>query len=94
MPDCKTCKDKQSVPGHAFEVAAAEFHFVIRRLIAVIITLVILLVGSNIAWIVYESQFEEVVETVTEDYSIEASQEAENGNNYAVNGDINGQTTR
>lgn len=85
MPDCRTCKEKQAVPGHAFEVAAAEFHFVIRRLIAVIITLVILLVGSNIAWIVYESQMEQVTE-----YTVEAEQEAESGNNYAVNGDFNG----
>lgn len=89
MPDCRTCKEKQAVPGHAFEVAAAEFHFVIRRLIAVIITLVILLVGSNIAWIVYESQFE-TTETTKTEYYVEADQEAESGNNYAVNGDING----
>lgn len=42
------------------------------------LVLIVLLVGSNIGWLVYESQFEDVVEeTYTEDYDIEAS---DNGN--------------
>jgi hypothetical protein len=36
-----------------------------KRLVAVIILLILLLVGSNIGWLVYESQFE-TTETVEE----------------------------
>ena len=48
------------------------------------IILVALLVFSNIAWFVYESQFETVTNT-TEEYDIQ--QDAENGNNNSI---ING----
>lgn len=37
------------------------------------LVLIILLVGSNIGWLVYESQFEDVTETYTEDYDIKAN---------------------
>ena len=55
----------------------------IKRLWIVILLLIVLLVGSNIAWIYYESQWQ-VVETT------EVTQENENGyNNYIGNdGDI------
>ena len=44
----------------------------------VCLVLIVLLVGSNIGWLVYESQFEDIVEeTYTEDYDIEAN---DNGN--------------
>ena len=36
----------------------------INKLIAVILVLVVLLVGSNVAWLIYESQFEVIEETV------------------------------
>ena len=48
------------------------------------IILVALLVFSNIAWIIYEAQFE-TVEAITEEYDIE--QDAEGGNNNSI---ING----
>ena len=54
-----------------------------KRLWVVIIILIIALIGSNVAWIYYESQFETVI---TE---IEAEQEtADGGNNYISGGDI------
>lgn len=55
-----------------------------KGLLAVIILLVVLLVGSNIAWLVYEAQFE----TVEESFVVE--QDNEGGyNNYVGNdGDI------
>lgn len=34
-----------------------------KRLIAIIILVIVLFVGSNMAWIVYENQHEDVVET-------------------------------
>lgn len=60
-----------------------------KRLIAIIILVIALLVGSNIGWLVYNSQFEVVEETTT------ITQENEEGyNNYIGNdGDIvNGET--
>ncbi len=59
-----------------------------KRFVAIIVLLIILLVGSNISWLVYESQYEVVEETTI-------TQENEDGyNNYIGNdGDIvNGET--
>ena len=56
----------------------------INKLIAVILVLVVLLVGSNVAWLVYESSFE-TVETVEEVY-IEAEQGE--GTNIVGGGDV------
>lgn len=39
----------------------------IKRLWIIVILLIVLLVGSNVAWIYYESQFEDVVTTVTQE---------------------------
>ena len=59
-----------------------------KRFIAIIILLIVLLVGSNIGWLVYENQYEIIEETTI-------TQENEDGyNNYIGNdGDIvNGET--
>lgn len=58
---------------------------IIKWLIAVIMLLVVLLVGTNACWLIYEIQFEVVEETTTETYTID--QDAETGNNNSV---ING----
>lgn len=51
---------------------------IIKSLIAVIIVLIVLLVGSNIAWVIYENSFEEVI--TTEEIIVDAE---DNGNaNY------------
>lgn len=55
-----------------------------KRLIAIIVLLIVLLVSSNIAWMVYESQFE--MFNVEQD----VDQENEQGNNIFVGGDLNG----
>ena len=54
----------------------------INKLIAVILVLVFLLVGSNVAWLVYESQFEVIEET-----AIEAEQDG-GGINIVGGGDV------
>jgi hypothetical protein len=58
-----------------------------KRLIAIIVLVIALLVGSNIGWLVYESQFETVESSVEEDIVVDAG---ENGiANYIGNdGDI------
>jgi CHASE1-domain containing sensor protein len=61
-----------------------------KRFVAIIVLLIVLLVGSNMAWLIYENQFEVVEETTTT-----ITQDNANGyNNYIENdGDIvNGET--
>lgn len=54
-----------------------------KRLVWLIALLVVLLVGSNVGWLIYESQFE-VVEETTETYDV--TQESEGTNNSVING--------
>ncbi len=67
----------------AHEGMMARMERTIRRLWVLCIILILLLAGTNAAWIYYENSFEDVV--------ITAEQSAETGNNYAVGGDINGE---
>ena len=59
----------------------------IKRLWILVVLLIVLLFGSNAAWIHYESQFEDVVVTQ------EVEQDAENGENHFVGGDFYGEAT-
>lgn len=81
---CGEVKAPASVPYVVHESAMARAERNFKRLWIVIIVLISLLVASNVAWLVYESQFE-VVETITEEYDIE--QNADGGNNNSI---ING----
>lgn len=85
---CNGCgtdtKAPASVPYAVFESSMMRADLLSKRLVAVIILLIVLLVGSNVGWLIYESQFE-VVEETTEEYVIE--QDAESGNNNSI---ING----
>lgn len=86
MADCKACKEsRQTVPYIVHEADMARQERTIKRLWILAILLIVLLVGSNCAWLWYESQFTD--EIVTE---IEAQQETSEGNNYVVGGDMNG----
>ena len=91
--DCETCKEKRrvtaqtpkDVPYIAHESAVARLERVIKRLWVLALVLIVLLAASNAAWILWESQFEEV----------RIEQENESGyNNFIGNdGDIyNGET--
>lgn len=80
MADCNECK---AVPYIVHEASEARHERTFRRMWIVVIVLIVLLVGSNIAWLSYESQFETV--------EIKAEQEADgDSNNYAVGGDFYG----
>ena len=92
MSNCSNCNNEktapEAVPYIVHESAMARAERSAKRLWTVIILLIVLLVGSNGAWLWYESQFE-TVETV------EVTQENADGyNNYIGNdGDIvNGET--
>ena len=89
--DCNTCKERRKqadpVSFAAYESMKATLERTITRLWIALILVIVLFVGSNVAWIWYESQWE-VFET-------EVTQEADRGiNNYIGNdGDIyNGKT--
>ena len=85
---CEKCKASHegpvSVPYVVHESAMARAERTIKRLWITILTLIFLLVGSNCLWLYYESQWETVYQEVT--------QEADNGTNNFVGGDVIGET--
>ena len=68
------------IPYIAYEAAQSRLERIIKRLWITTIILIVLLVGSNVAWLIYESSFEH----------FEITQDSETGtNNYIGNdGDI------
>lgn len=88
MSNCETCKNKpqapESVPYIVHESAMARAERTAKRLWITILTLIFLLVGSNCAWIWWNSQWETIYQEVT--------QEADNGTNNFVGGDVIGET--
>ena len=88
--DCETCKEKRKViaqtpkdvPYIAHESAVARLERVIKRLWVLVLVLIILLAASNAAWIWWESQYETIETTITQE-------NADGYNNYIGNdGDI------
>lgn len=76
-----------NIPYIAYEATMSRFERSNRRLWIAVILLIVLLVGSNIAWLAYENQFEKFETTVTQENT-------DGYNNYIGNdGDIiNGET--
>ena len=88
--DCETCKEKRKVisqtpkdvPYIAHESAVARLERVIKRLWVLVLVLIVLLAASNAAWIWWESQYETIETTITQE-------NADGYNNYIGNdGDI------
>ena len=86
MNKCENCGNGSS--GQAvYDLLAVLAERTIKRLWVIIILLVVLLFGTNAAWIYYESQFS--MEEVT---STEIEQDTDGGgNNYVIGGDFNGE---
>ena len=87
MANCETCKGKdahapESVPYIVHESSMARMERQIKRIWITVLVLIVMLVGTNGAWLWYNSQFE-TVETVTEEYQADAS----DGGNAIINGD-------
>lgn len=78
--ECATAKPN-TVPYAVYEMEQAKSERTAKRLISVIVLLILLLVGSNIGWLIYESQFETIETT------IEAEQDGE-GVNIVGGGNI------
>ena len=71
--------DDRNVPYIVHESMMARMERTIKRLWILAIILLVLLFGTNIGWLYYESQFEEVVVT----QSVEQESDR-NGNNYNI----------
>lgn len=69
--DCQTCKERQKqaepVPFIVHEADMARMERNNKRLWIALILVIVLLVGSNIAWTVYESQFTDETTTVEQE---------------------------
>ena len=81
---CGSDKTPVNVPYLVHEGNMSRLERQLKRLWIVILVLIFLLVGTNCAWLWYNSQFE-TVESTVEEYAIE--QDAESGNNNSI---ING----
>lgn len=81
---CNNCAEKTptNVPYVVHESAMARAERQAKRLVAVIILLIVLLVGSNICWIAYENSFDDMTET----YTVE--QDGAETNNSVINGGV------
>lgn len=82
---CNSCKTNEAtIPYVVYEANEVRHERREKRYVWLIAILIFLLVGTNIGWLIYESQFEVVQESTI-------TQENEDGyNNYIGNdGDIN-----
>lgn len=86
---CDGCQVAANVPYAAFEAVSARAERNIRRLALIIVFLILALIGSNIAWLCYESQFEDVTSQTEQTVTKET---ADGGNNSFVGGDLIGTT--
>lgn len=89
---CGTDKAPASVLYVVHESAMARAERQNKSLVWVIVLLIVLLVGSNVGWLIYESQFEIVEETITETIFEDVVQESAEGSNNIVGGDMIGET--
>lgn len=74
--------DQKMIPYFCHEGDMARAERTIKRLWILCILLIVLLVGTNIAWIHYESQFEDSVSTTQE-----VTQDSSAGINNFIGGD-------
>ena len=79
---CGTDKIPSTVPYAVFESAMTRADFHAKRLVWVIVLLIVLLVGSNVGWLVYERSFDDMTET----YTVE--QDGAEANNSVINGGV------
>ena len=78
-------KDIPPVPFAAHEASLARSERHNKRLWIVILVLIVALLGTNLAWIIYENSFDDHV--ITQD----VKQDADNGTNSFVGGDVYGE---
>ena len=89
MKTCNNCgieNTNVNVPYVVHESAMARSERHNKRLWIVILVLIGALIASNLAWIIYENSFEDYIITQ------EVEQDADNGTNNFVGGDVYGET--
>ena len=79
---CGTDKAPASVPYVVHESAMARAERQTKSLVWVIVLLIVLLVGSNVGWMIYENSFDDMTET----YTVE--QDGAETNNSVINGGV------
>ena len=84
---CNSCgiNDMAVMPIAEHEKDQSRLMGIIKSLVTVIVILIVLLVGSNVAWLVYENSFEDYV--ITQD----VEQGADNDTNNFVGGNYYGE---
>ena len=60
MKSCDGCNEKMSIPYAVHEATVTRLERINARLWVVILILIFALIASNIAWIIYEKQFDVV----------------------------------
>ena len=89
MADCESCKSKnpqaKDVPYIVHEAELARAERTAKRLWITILLLIVLLVGTNGAWIWYQSQLEYSQTTQ------EVTQESNHVDNSFIGGDVGGE---
>lgn len=82
MGECKTCEsNKPNVRQYDIDLLSAMAERTIKRLWIVILVLIIALIGTNGAWLYYESQVETIETTIEADQG--------EGVNIVGGGDVN-----
>lgn len=74
--------DDKTVPYIVYESAMSRMERTIKRLWILCMVLLAVIIGSNIAWLYYESQFEDIVTTITQEV------EADGNGNAVINDGI------
>lgn len=69
---------KEPVPYIVHEGVMARMERSVKRLWVLVVLLILLLVGTNVAWLIYEAQFEDQT-TVTQDVDTQQSPAYVNG---------------
>lgn len=83
---CNNCNTANtSIPLAAHELDMARGERANRRLWIVVIVLIVAALASNLAWVIYETQYTDV------DIDQEVEQQAETGNNVFIGGDSYGE---
>ena len=82
---CNNCvSENVSVPYIVHESAMARSERHSKRLWIVILVLIGALIGTNLAWIIYENSFEDYI--ITEEYNVEQDADGGGDNNSIING--------
>lgn len=81
---CGRDENPDNVPYIAHESAMARSERNSKRLWIVILVLIVALIGTNLAWIIYENSFEDYV--IPEEYDVEQDADGGGDNNSIING--------